>query len=195
MYDLQPAFSGCCTHCELQEMKERDRKQQWLPARTSWENILHSSSSSSSWAAVRQGGSEQLLTKRREGGWECCSDGSGPSWSWNRPQCILQAENLIPHKVTEHASHLSQPSSCAGCLNAGAGGSTARMWHIYPLTQKQGSISSFCLCEVVRVGQRLPGNLEETKRNNKIKKDMMIVNSFTENLSHMTDIGQYFDCT
>lgn len=35
MYDLQPAFSGCYTQNELQEMKEKDRKQKWLTARTS----------------------------------------------------------------------------------------------------------------------------------------------------------------
>lgn len=62
-------------------MKEKDRKQPWLPARTSWEDILHhptiapfllpllSSLSFSSPAAVRQGGYEQLLTRReREDG-------------------------------------------------------------------------------------------------------------------------------
>lgn len=41
MYDLQPALCGCCTQHELQGMKEKDRKQPWLPAKTSWENILH----------------------------------------------------------------------------------------------------------------------------------------------------------
>lgn len=164
MYDLQPAFSGCYTQNELQEMKEKDRKQQWLTARTSWENILHSPSSSSFSAAVKQGGSKQLLTKRREGGWECCRDGSGPSWRWNLPQCILQTGNLIPDKVTEHVFHLSQQSSHADGFNAGAGRSTTWMC-IHPLGQKQRSISSFCLCEAVRAGHRLTGKLDWKKIN------------------------------
>ena len=40
MHNLQPSFGGGCTQSELQGMKGKDRKQPWLSARISWENIL-----------------------------------------------------------------------------------------------------------------------------------------------------------
>lgn len=125
MHNLQPSFGGCCTQSEQQGMKGKDRKQPWLSARISWENILQpsssysssSSSSSSFTAAVRRGGSEQLHTKRREGGWECYRDGSGPPW--HETDCTASYKQGIwypTNMVTKHIFHLSQQNACVDVI-------------------------------------------------------------------------------
>lgn len=126
MYNLQTSFffyCGCCTQHELQGMKENDRKQPWLPARTSWENILHSSTSSlllpsppsfssPAAAAVRLGGSEQLLTKRRRER----EDGNAREMGVVLHGMKLTA--LHPANREHDTRQLQSIFSICGCLNA-----------------------------------------------------------------------------
>lgn len=76
-----------------------------------------SSSSSSFTAAVRRGGSEQLHTKRREGGWECYRDGSGPPWhETDRTASYKQGIWYPTNMVTKHIFHLSQQNACVDVI-------------------------------------------------------------------------------
>lgn len=116
MHNLQPSFGGCCTQSEQQGMKGKDRKQPWLSARISWENILllllllfqllllHSSCETGRvWAAAHQEERGRMGMLQR---WH----------ETDRTASYKQGIWYPTNMVTKHIFHLSQQNACVDVI-------------------------------------------------------------------------------
>ncbi len=105
MHNLRPAFYGCGTQYELQEMKEKHRKQHG-----SQPGLLERTFSTHPPPPPPPPPPHQQQLWDREGLGSCTQEERGRlgmlegwEWSfmaWDWPHCIMQRENMIPNTVT-----------------------------------------------------------------------------------------------